>query len=184
MIDFLSNWIENLAISVIIVSIFEIILPNGNIKKYIKIVLGVYVLFTLISPFVNAQSLYDIGNINLDNYIDDLNTNSVNQTSMDARLKELYIDEIKSDLDKRIKEHGYKIYKCKVDANLDNSSKNAGIHKIELTIVKNSSQIQKVDINIANKESNNESYEDVQEIINDISSYYEIDSSIINIKVK
>ena len=39
MINFLSNWIEQIAIAVIIVSIFELILPKGNLKKYIKEVL-------------------------------------------------------------------------------------------------------------------------------------------------
>ena len=36
MIEFLSKWIEGIAIAVIIASIFEMILPNGNIKKYVK----------------------------------------------------------------------------------------------------------------------------------------------------
>ena len=39
MINFLSNWIEQIAIAVIIVSIFELILPKGNLKKYIDIIL-------------------------------------------------------------------------------------------------------------------------------------------------
>ena len=36
MINFLSDWIEQIAIAVIIVSIFELILPKGNLKKYIN----------------------------------------------------------------------------------------------------------------------------------------------------
>ena len=53
MINFLSNWIEQIAIAVIIVSIFELILPKGNLKKYIKLVLGIYIIFCMIYPFVN-----------------------------------------------------------------------------------------------------------------------------------
>ena len=38
MIEFLGKWIEGIAISVIIASIFEMLLPDGNIKKYVKMI--------------------------------------------------------------------------------------------------------------------------------------------------
>ncbi len=60
MIRFLSKWIEGIAIAVIITSIFEMILPNGNLKKYIKVVLGIYVIFSIIAPFVDSKALYSI----------------------------------------------------------------------------------------------------------------------------
>ena len=60
MISFLKTWIEQLAIAVVITSLFELIIPKGNLKKYIKIVLGLYVVFSIISPFVNSNALYDI----------------------------------------------------------------------------------------------------------------------------
>ena len=60
MINFLSNWIEGIAIAAIIASIFEMIIPNGNIKKYIKVILGIYVVFSIIAPFVDSKALYSI----------------------------------------------------------------------------------------------------------------------------
>ena len=47
MIEFLSNWIQGIAIAVIIASIFEMLLPNGNIKKYVKVILGIYIVFCI-----------------------------------------------------------------------------------------------------------------------------------------
>ena len=55
MIKFLSSWVEGIAIAVIVASIFEMILPNGNIKKYVKIVLGIFIIFNIISPFVSGN---------------------------------------------------------------------------------------------------------------------------------
>ena len=78
MINFLSNWIEQIAIAVIIVSIFELILPKGNLKKYIKVVLGIYIIFCMISPFVNSSALYDIGNIDLEKYTQNNISNTTN----------------------------------------------------------------------------------------------------------
>lgn len=79
MIDFLSKWIEGIAIAVIITSIFEMILPDGNIKKYIKIVLGVYIIFSIITPFVNSKELY---NLNISKEMDTYSNNIVsNETN-------------------------------------------------------------------------------------------------------
>lgn len=183
MINFLSNWVEQIAISVIIVSIFELILPKGNLKKYIKVVLGVYIIFCMIAPFVNNTALYDIGNIDLEKYT--LNsissTTNVNQESMDLRLQSLYIEEMKKDISKKVEEFGYKLSKCDIDANLNNSSENAGIHSINLSLSKKN--IEKVEIDFSNKNNEKNTTEEEQ-IREDIAKYYEIDKNLINVKIK
>lgn len=183
MINFLSNWIEQIAISVIIVSIFELILPKGNLKKYIKVVLGIYIIFCMISPFVNSSALYDIGNIDLENYTKNnvSNNTNVNQESMDLRLQNLYIKEMKKDISKKVEDAGYKLSKCDIDADLNNSSENAGIHSISLTLSKKN--IEKVEIDFASKNEVKNTNEEEQ-IREDIAKYYEIDKNLINVKIK
>ena len=72
MIEFLSKWIEGIAITVIIASIFEMILPNGNIKKYVKVILRIYVIFSIISPFTNNKVM---GNFDLSKKIEKYSEN-------------------------------------------------------------------------------------------------------------
>ena len=48
MINWITNWAEAIIIAVVIATIIEMILPEGNCKKYIKVVIGVYILFTII----------------------------------------------------------------------------------------------------------------------------------------
>ena len=74
MIKFLSSWVEGIAIAVIVASIFEMILPNGNIKKYVKIVLGIFIIFNIISPFVsgNVFNSFDLEK-ELENYTSNTN---------------------------------------------------------------------------------------------------------------
>ena len=56
MIEFLVSWAEQLIIALIIIIIIEIILPNGNnYKKYIKVVLGIFLVSTIINPIVGEQ---------------------------------------------------------------------------------------------------------------------------------
>lgn len=182
MINFFNNWIEQIAISAIIVSVFELILPSGNLKKYIKIILGVYIIFCLISPFVNASELYNLDDIKLDEYVDTSKTQTnLNQTSIDSRLQELYIDQLKSDMKLKVEEHEYIIYKCNIDADLNTSSDNPGIHKIDLILERNN--IEKIEINPTSKQEEIKD-ENIEDLKQDLANYYEIDKNIINIKIK
>ena len=36
MIDYFSEWTQNLTLAIVIVSLFEMLLPNNKTKKYIK----------------------------------------------------------------------------------------------------------------------------------------------------
>ena len=187
MIIFLSKWIEQITISVILVSIFELILPKGNLKKYIKMVLGIYLIFCIISPFVNNRELFDFKNLNLEKYTKNTKkTNFVAEKNMNNRLQQLYIDELKNDIKKRIEEFGYEVNKCEIDANLNNVSSNPGIHKIALVIKEkkdNLINIEQIEIN-AKKSDGCNNIEKINEIKNSIAKYYEIDANIINIKIK
>ena len=47
MIDYFSEWAQNLTLAIVIVSLFEMLLPNNKTKKYIKVVMGLYILFNI-----------------------------------------------------------------------------------------------------------------------------------------
>ena len=185
MINFLSGWIEQISISVIIVSIFEMIIPKGNIKKYIKIVLGIYITYCIIAPFVNSGKLFDLDEKKLNKMIqsDEKQTN-VNQETMDKRLEKLYIQELEKNIKSKLNELGYEISKCKIDANLQSNSENPGIHKIKLTIKKSKNQninIEKVEI--GEQDNSIVSEEETEKIKTEIADLLEIDKNNIDIKI-
>lgn len=194
MIKFLSNWIEQIAIAVIVTSIFEMILPKGNISKYIKMILGVYIVFNIISPFVNSKDLYSLENFNIETYAKDLNltaNSSVNQESMDIRLKHLYIEQIETNIKNKVNELGYEVEKCQVDANLDCNNSNAGINRINLILKEkeDGNNVKKVYVNeiVTSrmlKFKDNENSEKENKVKENLSQYYEINENIINIKIK
>ena len=79
--DFLNTWIQGIIISVIIATIIEMILPSGNSKKYIKVVLGVYVVFNIVAPVVNKLSNNNFklsSIINIDKYTEKMQTYEAN----------------------------------------------------------------------------------------------------------
>ena len=53
MIEWIKNWTEGIIIAVIISIIIEMLVPEGKNKKYVKVVSGIYILYTIINPFLD-----------------------------------------------------------------------------------------------------------------------------------
>ncbi len=148
MIEFISSWAKSLGVTIILVSIIEMLLPNNKTKKYIRVILGIFVLFNIISPFIkNKEQLNIIEEINsadlekysskYDDYKSNDNNNNkdnnnLNQTSMDKRITELYKQELERSIKNKIEEIGYEVESCKVEAEIiDNET---GINKVKVKI--------------------------------------------------
>ncbi len=140
MINFLSSWVKNLSLALIVVSILEMLLPNNKTKKYIKMVMGLYILFSIIAPFVNNSNVlnFNIEDVYSD-YSKEISSTSatsmegeVNQASMDDRLNKLYKEQLESDITQKVEEKGYDVRKCKVDAHISESD--TGIEYITIEI--------------------------------------------------
>ena len=52
MIKFFRNWCEEIILSSFIIAILEMIVPEGSIKKYIRVVTGVYMIFVILNPII------------------------------------------------------------------------------------------------------------------------------------
>ena len=183
MMNFLSSWVKNLAVALMIVSILEMILPNNKTKKYVKMVMGLYILFSIIAPFIENSSKFNLNNIDFNSYIEETQSTSsisedVDQTSMDNRLNQIYKEQLEEDIIKKVKEKGYEVESCKVVAHI--SQNDNGIEKVTLKISGKTSQnknsqenettiedkivtevqkIQKVDISISKNEDNDDEQE-------------------------
>ena len=137
MIQFISSWIQGIAIAVIIVSIFELILPNGNIKKYIKVILGIYVIFNIISPFVDSKALYSLKlEDEIDNYIQKYEENNLSNEKKEniQDADKIYKSTLEKQIIQTVEAQGYIIYKCNVDGIFDADKKGAGIKSIQIIL--------------------------------------------------
>ena len=208
MIEFLSKWIEGIAIAAIVASIFEMILPNGNIKKYVKVILGIYIVFSIISPFSGSKVK---GNFDLSKRVDELLENSdkkdnlKEESSSEQRLNKIYENTFEKELAQTIEKEGFNVYKCEVKGNFNADEENAGISKISVIIenkkiikkneennneikIDSVNEVQKVEINIGNKITNETEEDvdakDVDTLRKYLSKHYEIDKSIIDIHVR
>lgn len=142
MIEVISSWAKSLGIVIVLVSIIEMILPNNRTKKYIRIILGIFVIFNIVSPFIKNKDDLALASIDIENYVSSnsisKNKDNLNQTSMDQRIETLYQEELEKDIIKNIEEQGYEVGRCNVEAKLPNNDNdeesNTGIMKIEIKI--------------------------------------------------
>lgn len=142
MIEFLSSWAKGLGLAIIVISILEMLLPNNKTKKYVRMVFGIYIIFNIVSPFVKNKDILDVSSYDLNEYIDNYTTNQTNeeQSSVDSRIEEIYIEELEKDITKKIGELGYQVITCNVYATLSSKNEENYIEEIALTVKKNDEQ--------------------------------------------
>ena len=152
MIEFISTWVKGLGVAIVIVSIIEMILPNNKTKKYIKMVLGIYIIFNIISPLVKNKDKLNLENLNLNNYTASTSA-SVDQTSMNKRIETLYENELEKDITTKLKEKGYELSECKVTAKIDENENNKDETKISNIKIKVEKKVakQQEENNVENK---------------------------------
>lgn len=136
MMELMSSWVKGLGLAIVIVSILEMILPNNKTKKYIRMVMGIYVLFTIISPFIKNQDIFRQNQLDLESYVTKETSTTIDQSSMDERIQELYKQELEKDIVKKLKEKNYEVTSCKVKVQIGETEEETQISKIKLKVKK------------------------------------------------
>ena len=195
MIEFLSSWAQGIIVAVIIATLIEMILPNGSSKKYVKVVIGMYILFTIVSPIIKKVGGKDINlnTINIEKYEQQIakSDNTISRKFEDNNtrsIKDIYVSNLKADISAKLKEKGYEIDTSDIQIKDD---ENYTIEKITLKLVKmeqkqeknNEIVINTVEIGntISQKDSKTLSDDEKQEVKDYISETYDIDKKNINI---
>lgn len=195
MIEFLSSWAQGIIVAVIIATLIEMILPNSSSKKYVKVVIGMYILFTIVSPIIKKLGGKDINlnTIDIEKYEQQISKsdNTISRKFEDNNtrsIKDIYVSNLKADISAKLKEKGYEIDTSDIQIKDD---ENYTIEKITLKLIKmeqkqgknNEIVINTVEIGntISQKDSKTLSNDDKQEVKDYISETYDIDKKNINI---
>lgn len=199
MISWVSTWAEQIIVAVIIGTIIEMILPSGNNKKYIKAVIGVYILFTIISPILGKFTNIDFSNLDYEKYFSELQTKqAISQnlaTNNNQNVEEIYINNLKLDMKAKLQKKGYSVEN--INLNIELEEENYGkINGIGLTVTKKENnedkntntilvdKIEEVEIGNNKTEKNSKkkiSNKDKSEIKEYLSSVYEVNKKDIKI---
>lgn len=197
MISWFNSWAQGIILAVIIVTILEMIVPEGKNKKYIKIVMGVYITFTIISPIITKVT----GNnfeLDVSKYEDLFNSNSVQGvneiTSLNNQsIENLYLNTIKTDIKTELDKEGYESKKINITSDINVENEEAKIYKIDIEVAKKPNEeeikkVNKVEIGKSTEESNVEevtlSAGEVNKLKEVLAEKYEIEKEKIHINGK
>lgn len=154
LIEWISTWAEQIVVAVIIASIIEMLLPNGNNKKYIKAIIGVYILFTIISPIIGKFVNIDLKDIDYEKYFKEVETQeTISQsltTNNEKTMGEIYISNLKADMKNKLEEKGYRVENINLNVELEDEKSYGKINEIVLEISKSSKESENI-----TKETNN-----------------------------
>lgn len=103
MLSFISSWAQQIIFAVIIGTILQMLLPEGKNKKYIKIVIGIYVLFAVISPVIGKSIDLNLDEFNVTVEGAESNLDETNQDQINS----LYTTNLKQDIILKLKNKGY-----------------------------------------------------------------------------
>ena len=136
MIDWFREWSKGIVTAVIIGTLIEMILPDNNSKKYIKIVIGIFIVYTIIGPAINQFSKTNLDEFfDTDEYIE-TSSNAIDQQSkntpnVDDYIEKVYIQNLQSEIKTKLKTKGYIVGTINISIADDGSYI---INKLEITI--------------------------------------------------
>ena len=176
------------------------VLPEGNCKKYVKVVIGIYILFSIISPVISkmtGKTLQVSDILELDKYIENVENNNLYGTldkDNTNNIKEIYINSLKNDIKYKIEAKGYTVgnVELEVQKNEEYTLKNISIEiykkeEKEENVQNETSKIETINIDISqnttrdNSEKEKISESEKKKLREYISMVYEISEKNINI---
>ena len=196
MISWFSSWAKGIILAVIIVTILEMILPEGKNKKYIKVVMGVYIMFSIVSPIISKITNSEM-DLDISKYENILGTGSVQASSdlntiNNQNIENIYLNSIKTNVKEELERKGYECEAVDITANINVEKQEAEIYKIDITGVsqKEDDSIKKVNKVVIgeakdNKKTNNTlTAGQINELKEHFSDKYEIEKNKIFINDK
>jgi len=146
MIRFISTWAQGIIVAVIVGTIIEMVLPDGNNKKYIKTIIGIYILFTITIPVINKFTKEPF-KLDIEKY-DNLFETSLEVGNVEEKvtknINNVYKINLEDEIKEKIKEKNYEVVKIELDLEFMDSSKYGNINKLNLNVRKNDKQTNKI----------------------------------------
>lgn len=194
--NFISSWLENIVVLFILISITELVMPKGNMKKYVDLIIGILIIFTIITPFaklVNKDFNLDQAVFNFSKQDDPSNGRDEGfYLEQEKQVEKLYKEKIKNQIKELIEEESpYIVIDMSVEI-LDGEERYGEIESVQLSIGENvkDAESKKIEINKVEPiqiigeskditDDNEEKYKELKELI---WKNYAIEKDKINIK--
>ena len=150
MVKIINSWAQKIIIVVIICTVIEMILPEGKNKKYIKTVIGIYVVFTIISPIISYLNTGK--SLDLEQYLDLNNNNETIEVSSNIDtnkyIEEVYKEKLKTDIETKLNSINYEAKNINIEIETEDEATYGTILKVELNVSKQEEVIENNNIKV------------------------------------
>ena len=116
MVEWIKNWTEGIIIAVIVSIIIEMLIPEGKNKKYIKVVSGIYILYTIVNPFLGNTISFETEEISSKIF-----DNNIIQDTSNSIATDTYILSLEEYFKQKIIDLGYEVKEVNIICNFDYS---------------------------------------------------------------
>ena len=168
LIKFINSWAQGIILAVIIATIIEIIIPEGNNKKYVKTVIGLYILFTIIYPLItkisNNKLNFDSIIAKTSKEVSMYDSKIANSIETNTYIENTYKNNLKEKIKEKIEEKGYTVLDFNLYIETQNEETYGQINSIVLKLqksnkeqntIKGVNKIEEIDVNIKNNKTEN-----------------------------
>lgn len=182
MLDFLVSWAEQLIVALMIIIMIEMIIPNSSYRKYIKIILGLFIMYIIFSPIIKG----DITNFDIEKEISNqikssqISTETQKNTiNYNKQIENAYKEKLKENLNDELKEKGYEAQNIEIDIKYEEEKITTNKLKLKISKEDKSQTIKKIKIEEEKEEIPQEEIKNLKE---QISNTYDIEISKILIE--
>jgi stage III sporulation protein AF len=184
----MNSWLKEIVVLFIIISMVDIIIPKGKMKRYVNFIIGLLIIFTIISPITRINNI----SLDLDKAVSNFTDNSVQVTSMEEiqeeQIKKLYISNLKNELIEVIEENfNYEVADLKINV-IPDKEQIFIVDSIDLILSGEISRDNKQKIKVEKIELEKEVGETISKDIDNelafaISNYLQIEQEKINVSI-
>ena len=183
-VNFISSWLKDIVVLFILISIAQLVMPKGNMKKYIDLIIGFLIIFTIITPFakiVKKDFSFDETVFNYSNSINFREDKVDFQLEQEKQIERLYKEKIKSEIIKLVEEESsHRVKELRVDL-MDEDEVYGEIQYLEIVIKGIDEEVKEKKILIEKVESVDIKKEPASEIQEDKDDYIEL-KKLISVK--
>ncbi len=182
--EFLTEWVRNIVLIILVANFIEMLLPESSTKKDVQMVIGLFIILAILSPIINLVN-YRPSSISLANIFYD---NRPSFQEIVARG-----EEFRRENQQEYNQHTEKLAKqieslIKLNSNYNDITARIKLSEdrlegINILIRDNSIKNIRIDLNKEDKQITNNQQEEIKNLKELISAFYGIEEENIEIKI-
>lgn len=149
--NFIYQWLKNIVFVFVILTLFKIIMPKGNMKRYMDHIIGLLIIITVVSPLIKlGKNDLVFDSFEIDTNLNNMETNNNIIEAYNDEIEKVYIVRIIDEVEKIVKEKtDEEILDVLVHINTDSQSFGVikGLDIVLSQVKKDNNDIKKISIN-------------------------------------